>query len=334
MKLKLVFILLLSASFLAKANDNEFDLRLSNIKYPFGIQIFPFTSQNQDLELAYMHLKAKKGKATVVLFHSKDFVSSYWEQTARHLQEQDYGVLIIDQLGFGKSSKPTTYQYSFHALAKNTNKLITHLKLNNLILMGHGTGAMLATRFSLLYPNEVKKLVVINPFGYKDYLRYVRYQDISFLYQLETAKTIETTKNYQTKNFYNNKWQEKYQEQLEINIKHMQIKEQDLIALNRALFYDIVFTDPVYYELRYLKPPVSLIVGLKDKSSPGSSWKKENIETPFDDYEKISTNATNLIPNAKANYLADLGHVPFLENIEEFTKALDEALKEDKKEEK
>jgi len=62
---------------------------------------------------------------TVVLLHGKNFSGAYWEPTTSSLAGK--GFRVVDQIGFGKSSKPHAYQFTFQALAENTNGLLDHL---------------------------------------------------------------------------------------------------------------------------------------------------------------------------------------------------------------
>lgn len=66
----------------------EFDKRLSTVEYPFEVKMFSFSSQGNDLEMAYMFLPPKEEKPVVTLFHGKNFNGAYWESTARLLQNQ------------------------------------------------------------------------------------------------------------------------------------------------------------------------------------------------------------------------------------------------------
>nr|WP_321402095.1 alpha/beta fold hydrolase [uncultured Desulfobacter sp.] len=114
----------------AQAFSNEglsYDKRLSNYSYPFKVENFGFQSQNKSLEMSYMYLFGTGNEQNVVLLHGKNFNGAYWEETARFLSNQGYNVLMPDQIGFGKSSKPKDYQYSFSALARNTKQLMTYL---------------------------------------------------------------------------------------------------------------------------------------------------------------------------------------------------------------
>jgi len=64
----------------------------------------------------------------VVLLHGKNFNIAYWEQTIKELSKQGFRVIAPDQIGFGKSTKPASYQYSFQQLALNTKSILDSLK--------------------------------------------------------------------------------------------------------------------------------------------------------------------------------------------------------------
>ena len=50
-----------------------------------------------------------KYKVAITLLHEKNFTSNYWKEIALKLNSLGYVVLISDQIGFGKSSKPLNY---------------------------------------------------------------------------------------------------------------------------------------------------------------------------------------------------------------------------------
>ena len=95
----------------------KYDGTLSEFPYPYAVKHFAVDSQGQSLDMGYMYLPSAANKPVVVLMHDKNFNGAYWQSTAEHLHAQGYGVLIPDQIGFGKSSKPVDYQYSFSAFA-------------------------------------------------------------------------------------------------------------------------------------------------------------------------------------------------------------------------
>ena len=126
--LVLNFFILVSSITYAQDTDNlkkvSFDKNLSGYDYPFKLNRYKFQSQGKDLDMAYMYLPTSNSdKGVVTLLHGKNFNGAYWKETAELLNSMGYGVLIPDQLGFGKSSKPLDYQYSFEALSNNTKNL-------------------------------------------------------------------------------------------------------------------------------------------------------------------------------------------------------------------
>ncbi len=69
--------------------------------------------------MAYMDVTAKNPNSkTVVLLHGKNFNGAYWKTTIEALTKEGYRVIVPDQIGFGKSSKPVGYQFTFQQLAQ------------------------------------------------------------------------------------------------------------------------------------------------------------------------------------------------------------------------
>ena len=137
------------------------DATLSNYQYPFEVHYLDLQSQKQNLKMAYMDVKPQKSNGkTIMLLHGKNFNGAYWEKTAKDLSSKGFRVIIPDQIGFGKSSKPEFYQFSFSQLADNTKAILDELKIEKAIVLGHSMGGMVATRFTLLYPEKVEKLIL------------------------------------------------------------------------------------------------------------------------------------------------------------------------------
>ena len=116
--------------------------------------------------MAYMYLPSNNiKKGNVTLLHGKNFTSNYWKEIALKLNSLGYAVLIPDKIGFGKSSKPLNYQFTFEALALNTKNLLDSLNITSTQLIAHSMGGMLASRFSLIYEDIISSLILIYPTG-------------------------------------------------------------------------------------------------------------------------------------------------------------------------
>lgn len=201
-KLFLVLFFLIFSGCSTQKNRASYGALLEEFKYPFEVKYFAFTSQNQTLKMAYMDLMPateKENAKTVVLLHGKNFSGYYWERVAKELLQLNYRVIIPDQIGFGKSSKPNSYQHSFGQFSINTNKLLDSLGVSNYELVGHSMGGMLAITNAYLNPRKVSKLILINPIGLENYLDYSKFKDPDFFFEREKAKTPQKIRAYQKK---------------------------------------------------------------------------------------------------------------------------------------
>ncbi|AIG00016.1 alpha/beta fold hydrolase [Alteromonas australica] len=315
------FTLAITLSVYASAQSASlpsYDKRLSTLAYPFEVQSFTLESQGQHLSMAYMYLPPKASKPVVTLMHGKNFNGAYWEQTAAMLHEQGFGVLIPDQIGFGKSSKPTHYQYSFATLAHNTRALLDTLKINRSIIVGHSMGGMLATRFALLYPKLTENLVLINPIGLENYLIYETYTDIENVYQSELKKTPEMIKRYQQKNYYDGNWNEQYAKHAAFLQGWIEGPDWDTLARVNALTYDMIFTQPVVEEFTHLNVPTTLILGTRDRTAPGRANKRDDVTRELGRYDKLGAEITARNPSIQVIELEGLGHLPQIEDFSRF----------------
>ena len=322
----LTIYLLLSSIFLlscttVKNNSTlkSYDKNLANFKYPYQVSHFKFKSQNQNLKMAYMELNASSPKV-VVLLHGKNFSGFYWERIANDLVKKGYRVVIPDQIGFGKSSKPKNYQYSFYNLSLNTKKLLNNLKVKQAIIVGHSMGGMLATHFSYLYPDVVKKIILVNPIGLEPYLQYVEYKDPSFFYNIELNKTAEKVKNYQQKNYYDGKWKAEYNKLIEPTLGQLKGSDWPLIAWNNALTYGPIFSEGITDKFGYINKDIVLIIGTRDKTGPGRNWKKPGVNYKLGQYNQLGKKLSKRYNNIKLYELDGLGHMPQFENYERFKK--------------
>ncbi len=97
-------------------------------------------------------------------------------------------MVVPDQIGWGKSSKPDIH-YSFQLLAANTAALLDHLGVGKVAVLGHSTGGMTATRFTLMNPDRVTHLVLEDPLGLADYRIGIPPQSEETLYEHEVHWT-------------------------------------------------------------------------------------------------------------------------------------------------
>lgn len=299
------------------------DAALSRYNYPFPVSYYSFRAQNQDLRMAYMDiLPAGPAKRTIVLLHGKNFNGAYYVEVAKFLRDRGYRVIIPDQIGFGKSSKPRHYQFSFQELAVHTFALLNTLETNKISLWGHSMGGMLATRFALMYPDKVEKLYLVNPIGLEDWKIMTSYRTIDQNYLVELTNTGEKIKAYQLENYYDNQWRPTYEQWLEPLVGWQMGPDAELMAWIAALTSDMIFTQPVVYEFKNLKMPTVLIIGQKDRTAIGKTWAAPEIKDKMGNYPQLGRKVNAMIPNSRLIELPGLGHLPFIEAPDSFWKAV------------
>lgn len=327
-KILVLFFNLLIFMVFSQEKLKNLDATLSNYEYPFEVKYLNFKSQNQDLIMAYMDVLPKKSNGkSVLLLHGKNFNGAYWKQTATELSKLGYRVIIPDQIGFGKSSKPSYYQYSFHQLAQNTKQILDELKINKINVLGHSMGGMLATRFALMYPETTEKLILENPIGLEDYKMLTPYVSVDKMYQNELKQTAEDIKNYQLKFYYDNKWKPEYDEWMYLLAGWTVNKDYPLVAWNAALTYDMIFTQPVVYEFPKLKVPTLLIIGTRDRTALGKANASAEVQSKMGLYQNLGKETQKKIPNSQLVEIENIGHLPHIEAFDKFIKPLVEFLK-------
>lgn len=327
----LIIILFLSSYQYSSAQDDNLqwlDIELSNYQYPYAVSYLPLNIQEQDLKMAYMDVKPDhyNGK-NIVLFHGKNFNGAYWETTIEALTREGFRVIVPDQIGFGKSSKPANFHYTFQQLALNTKALLDSLQIKESAILGHSMGGMLAARFALMYPDFTEKLILENPIGLEDWKLKVPYKPVEWWYQNELKKNYEGIKKYQLTNYYDNNWKSEYDQWVKLLAGWTLNSSYETIAWNAALTYDMIFTQPVVYEFKNISAPTLLIIGTRDRTALGKNLVSEEVRKTMGLYDQLGRITKDRIPNAELVELSDIGHLPHIERFEGFITPLIDFLK-------
>lgn len=85
-----------------------------------------------------------------------------WRYQMKYFSKQ-YRVVAIDQRGYGLSSKPSNVSdYKIELLARDIADIVDQLGYKSCVLVGHDWGAIVAWGVSILYPQIVDKLIILN----------------------------------------------------------------------------------------------------------------------------------------------------------------------------
>lgn len=309
--------------------DARADGMLSDFPYPHPVRTHAFTSQGEALAMAYMDIAptANANGRTVVLLHGKNFCGATWEGVIAPLAAAGYRVVVPDQIGFCKSTKPAAYQMSFHQLAANTRALLESLEIPRAILVGHSMGGMLAARQALSFPESTEALVLVNPIGLEDWsAKGVPGRTIDELLASERKTDAARIKAYQQKTYYDGRWRPEFDRWVEMLASTYRGPGSELAMLSQARASDMVFTQPVVHEFPRLAPPVVLIIGERDTTAIGRDRAPPEVAAGLGHYAELARAAEARIPNARLITFPTLGHSPQVEEPETFNAAFLKAL--------
>lgn len=102
-------------------------------------------------------------RATLLLIHGIGNNGHAWDEVIGLLPD-DVRIVTIDLLGFGRSPHPSWVRYDAHEQARSV--LHTYLSLgiaDQVIIVGHSLGALIAIEIAKRYPLLVRSLVLVSP---------------------------------------------------------------------------------------------------------------------------------------------------------------------------
>ena len=302
----------------------SFGPELQGFEYPYPTAQFNFSSQRQALHMAYMDVQSKHPNGqTITLLHGKNFCAATWRASIAALAEAGYRVIALDQIGFCKSSKPERYQYTFQQLAHNTHDLLASLGVHEVRLLAHSTGGMIAVRYALMYPSETKQLILVNPIGLEDWkAKGVPAISVDDWYARELKTSADGIRRYEQTTYYAGHWSDDYEVWVQMLAGLNNGPGKELVAWNSALIYDMIYTQPVFYEFQNIAVPTVLMIGDKDNTAIGKDFAPPAIRETLGHYPQIAQAAAARIPGARLIEFPDLGHAPQIQDPAAFHQAL------------
>lgn len=304
-------------------------LMLETYQYPYPVHYLDLYTQHHQLKMAYMDVHPQKANGKIVmLLHGKNFMGAYWGNTIKVLTAAGYRVVVPDQIGFGKSSKPIDVQYTLQWLADNTRQLLDTLGIKQLTVVGHSMGGMLAARFAMMFPEITQKLFLEDPIGLEDWRQKIPYETIEQEYQQNMKATYASLKSYQENTYYHHNWKPEYDQWLEVPYRWTLSPEYWKIAWNSALTTDMIFTQPICYEFGKIKCPTVLMVGEYDRTAVGKARVSEEVRKTLGNYPELGHKVASEIPDCKLIIVPGVGHIPMIQKPQVFYDALLSFLKQ------
>jgi pimeloyl-ACP methyl ester carboxylesterase len=295
-----------------------YGIDLEGFPYPYPVNLLPLVNDSEPLRMAYMDVApAQANGRVVVLLHGRNFPSSYWAPVIKTLTDAGYRVVVPDQIGFGKSSKPSG-ELHFDTLARNTIALLDALQIPKADIVAHSMGGMLAVRIARAYPNRVGHLVLTAPIGLEDYRLYVPPVPTEKIMENEDKLTADGYRKQLETNYALKLSPEEVTPFIDsrFNIKGSAEYPRWLRAFVAS--YQMIYREPVVHEIPLLSQPTLFVMGADDHNAPGRPNAPEALRAKMGHNAELAQSLAALMPNAHAEVIANTGHLVFLEAREKY----------------
>jgi len=296
---------------------------LEGFPYPYPVHFLPVSLEGEDLRLAYMDVPpvgSSTGR-TVVLLHGRNFPSSYWEPTINALAQAGYRVVVPDQIGFGKSSKPG-FAYSFDAMARVTIALIDSLGIARFDLIGHSMGGMLAVRLARAYGARIDHLVLYSPIGLEDYRFYAPPVTDEQLAEQERALSADAYRKQLMTNYAISLPSAAIEPFVQLREQIMESGEYPRWLKSFVASYQMIYTQPVAHEIPLIDRPTLFIMGGADHNAPGRPYAPPELREKMGQNAALARSLAARMSNAKVVIFEGVGHLAHLEATQRFNETL------------
>ncbi len=275
--------------------------------YPYPSTYLDISVYNQDVRISYMDVgpTSTVNGHTVLLLHGNNFGGFYFKAIIDGLTAAGFRVIVPDQIGYGKSSKPIA-PYNFNSQARNTWLILQAEQVEKVMVVGHSMGGMLATRFTTQYPESVERLVVYNPIGLSDGRFRRPMAPVDQIYERILQTDYQSTRRSLSRYVGHDPtaWNDEFETYTRIRYSWTLSADWPRLALVQSLISQMLYGDPVVYDWAHVHVPTLAFGGAEDL-----------LLGPAAEFQERMHVLANTVPNGNGRVLLlpGLGHVPHLE---------------------
>jgi pimeloyl-ACP methyl ester carboxylesterase len=300
-----------------------FGIGLEGFAYPYPVQMLPLAYDGETMRMAYMDVPpaAAPNGRTALLLHGRNFPSSYWQGVIEGLSGAGYRVVVPDQIGFNKSSKPPL-DLHFDQLARNTAGLLDHLGVDKVDVIGHSTGGMLAVRLARTYPDRVERIVLAAPISLEDYRFYVPPVPLEELMALEDKVTPESFREQLMTAYSLTLPPEALDPYVEARTRVKDAADYPRWLRAFANSAQMIWREPVVHEIPLLTQPVLFVMGENDHLAPGKTLAPENVRAQMGRNAELAEGLAAEMKDGQVEVFEGIGHLVHLEQPERFNEVV------------
>ena len=154
----------------------------------------------------------------------------------------------------------------------------------------------------------------------EDYKTFVPYQTLAELYKNEKSATYESYKKYQET--YYPEWKPEFEQYVKAQAPDIGRPDFAKTAWCNALTYQMIYEQPVVYEMHNIAVPALLIVGDKDRMVVGKNLLTDAEKAAHGLYSQLAQHAKEMFKDCSLVILPGVGHIPHIQEPQKFKEAL------------
>ncbi len=254
-------------------------------------------TSHDGLKLYYETHGLETGRRVIFFVHGAGGDVDAWEFVRSQFLDKGFASISMDLRGHGYSAHPrSSKSYEIENLVADIVSVLDEEKVENIILIGHSYGAVVATHFAIEHPERLDKLIIIS--GTYSSPHYLRHRPVKKI----VNRIINFAAFFSPKSRSN--WHSKYPQ----GKVH---KDYEFVGLIRTIFYNswgsYLLTSKqninldIKHKLSKIKTPTLVIVGAKDSVFPHA----------------ISHQMHQEIANSKFEVIEEANHVVILNHPDE-----------------
>lgn len=253
-----------------------------------------------------------EGEPIVILHGGPGFSHDYFLPHLYPLADE-VKLVLFDQRGMGRSAVDLdSTSFSLDLLVEDIEALRKELKLGKIHLFAHSWGGVLAMRYAIRYPTELKSLILTNSVPASSEFTEATFAAFAKLNERQNATDLSPLRS-----------------KIDEGSKNIKVYERFTQLSFRPMFYDTARVNELklnfsenYFKtqqlLRFLPPPtdsVNLLPDLKKVDVPVLIIRSDLEVIPVESDQKLK----ETFPHALLVNFSEAGHFPFIERRQAFT---------------
>lgn len=261
--------------------------------------------------ITHYELAGDENGEPVILIHGFSVPYFIYDPTFEFLTQSGFRVLRYNLFGRGLSDRPRT-QYNLEFFLKQLANLLDAFHFKRLVnLIGLSTGGPIASAFTVRHPQQVDKLVLIDPIGAKPLTLSPMIKALKIPLVAEAVLSLvgnDSLIRMASKDFFDPAFVEHFKSKYEVQMQYKGFRRAILSTLRSNMLGSFI---EIYQQLGKMDKDILLF------------WGRNDITVPFEHSVALCA----VLPKVQFHVIENCGHIPQYEKPDEVNPILLEFLR-------